>query len=49
MSHVNEELVGRAYEAVATGAVGSVLDRFDEDVVWHVGGRNLLSGDYHGR
>lgn len=49
MSHVDEELLGSVYDAAARGAVGSVLDRFDEDVVWHVGGRNLLSGDYHGR
>lgn len=49
MSHVDEELLRSVYDAATRGAVGSVLDHFNEDVVWHVGGRNLLSGDYHGR
>jgi ketosteroid isomerase-like protein len=35
--------------AFADGRLESLGDFFSEDVVWHVGGRHPLSGDYVGR
>jgi ketosteroid isomerase-like protein len=48
MSHPNEELVRKGYEAFSTGDVSSMRQLLDPDVVWHAGGRNPLSGDYRG-
>ncbi len=44
--------VQRAREYVDTftrGDLDALRDFYAEDVVWHVGGRNHLSGDYSGR
>jgi uncharacterized protein len=48
MSHPNEELVRKGYEAFSTGDVTSMRQLLDPQVVWHAGGRNALSGDYRG-
>ncbi len=48
MAHPNEELLRRGYDAFATGDLGTVMSIFDEDIVWHSGGRNPLAGDYKG-
>jgi hypothetical protein len=48
MSHPNEELLRRAYEAFAKGDLGTVMSNFDDDIVWHEPGRNPLSGDFKG-
>ena len=48
MAHPNEDLVRGGYEAFARGDVPAVLERFADDIIWHVPGRSGLAGDYHG-
>ena len=48
MTHPNEELVRRAFDAFAKGDVDTLRELTDQDAVWHTPGRNLLSGDYRG-
>ncbi|MGI8778395.1 MAG: nuclear transport factor 2 family protein [Acidimicrobiales bacterium] len=48
MTHPDAELIRRGYEAFGRGEIPAVLAQFNDDIVWHVGGRNLVSGDYHG-
>ena len=47
--HQNVELLRQGYDAFAKGDMDALRDLFAEDVVWHVPGNNLLSGDYEGR
>jgi len=49
MPHVTEDLVRKAYEALATGDPAQIAQYWDEDMVWLVPGHNPLSGWYHGR
>jgi len=48
MAHPNEDLLRRGYEAFGSGDMGTVLAIFDDDIVWHIGGSNQTTGDYHG-
>jgi ketosteroid isomerase-like protein len=48
MTHTNEELVRRGYEAFVKGDMEAVRSLFADDIVWHVGGRSPLAGDYTG-
>jgi len=48
MSHPNEDLVRKGYEAFSTGDMATLRQLLDPEVVWHSGGRNPLSGDYRG-
>jgi len=48
MTHPDAELIRSGYEAFGRGDIPAVLASFADDIVWHVGGRNLVSGDYHG-
>lgn len=48
MAHPNEDLLRRGYEAFGSGDMDTVLALFDDDIVWHEGGSNQISGDYHG-
>jgi len=48
MAHPNEAILQRGYEAFAKGDLETVMSVFDEDIVWHSGGRNPFSGDYRG-
>ena len=48
MTHPNEDLLRRGYEAFATGDIDTVLSVLSHDIAWHVGGSNQTSGDYHG-
>ena len=48
MSHPNEDLVRKGYEAFSTGDMTGMRQLLDPQVVWHAGGRNALSGDYRG-
>jgi ketosteroid isomerase-like protein len=48
MAHPNEELLRRGYEAFSKGDLDTVLGIFDENIVWHVPGRNPIAGDYKG-
>jgi len=49
MAHPNEELLRRGYEAFAQGDLKAVKEIFVEDIVFHVPGRGLMSGEYRGR
>src|SRR3954451_4506067 len=43
------ELVRRGYEAFIAGDMEWLNEHLHENVVWHVPGHNLWSGDYRGR
>lgn len=47
--HANIERVRRGYEAFAKGDLATLGEVFADDIVWHGGGNNALSGDYKGR
>jgi uncharacterized protein len=49
MTHPNETLLRRNYQAAAEGDFQTIVDRMADDIVWHVGGHNPLSGDYRGK
>jgi ketosteroid isomerase-like protein len=47
-----EENVGvmkRAYDAFNTGDLDTLVELFDESVVWHMPGRSAMADDYQGR
>jgi uncharacterized protein len=45
-----EEMVVRRFaEAMVSRDVGAIADSFADDVVFHIPGRNSLSGDYRGK
>lgn len=48
MPHVTPELVGKAYEALASGDRAQIEKYWDKDMNWLVPGHNPLSGWYHG-
>ena len=43
------DLVRRGYEAFIAGDMEWLNEHLHENVVWHVPGHNLTSGDYRGR
>ena len=47
--HPNLELLRRGYAAYGSGDMDTINELFADDVVWHVAGRNPLSGDYNGK
>jgi uncharacterized protein len=47
--HPNVERARRGYAAFATGDMDAVSEQFSDDIVWHAGGNNVLSGDYKGK
>ena len=47
--HANVQQTRRAYEAFDKADMETVGERMTDDVVWHVGGNNSLSGDYKGK
>lgn len=47
--HPNAARIRSAYAAFAGGDLSTLNDYFAEDVLFHVQGRNQLSGDYNGR
>ncbi|MGH2786549.1 MAG: nuclear transport factor 2 family protein [Actinomycetota bacterium] len=47
--HPNAERVRRGYEAFASGDMDTVSELMADDIVWHVGGNNSISGDYKGK
>jgi uncharacterized protein len=49
MTHPNEDVIRRGYEAFSTGDLATLGELFSDDVVWHAPGHNLLSGDFHGK
>jgi ketosteroid isomerase-like protein len=49
MPHPNEAVVRRFADAMVARDVGAIAECFTDDVVFHIPGRNPLSGDYRGR
>ena len=49
MAHSNEDLARRGFDAFTRGDMQAVSDVFADDIVWHVGGRSPLAGDYRGK
>jgi uncharacterized protein len=49
MAHPNEDRIRQGYAAFASGDIEAVLEFFDDDIVWHTGGNNPISGDYRGK
>ena len=47
--HPNLERARAGYEAFAAGDLAAVSDLFSDDIVWHSGGSNVLTGDYVGK
>lgn len=43
------ELVRQGYDAFIAGNIEWLQQHLHENIVWHVPGNNVLSGDYHGR
>jgi len=48
MAHPNEDLLRRGYTAFAAADLDTVFSLFADDIVWHNGGSNQLSGDLRG-
>lgn len=49
MAHPNVERARKGYAAFGEGDLETLQELFADDVVWHVPGDNLLSGDYKGQ
>jgi uncharacterized protein len=49
MAHPNEDLVRRGYAAFGSGDMAALRELFADDLVWHVGGRSPIAGDYKGK
>ena len=49
MTHPNEELVRKGYEAFGKGDMDTLNDLFADDIAWHAPGRSPVSGDYRGK
>jgi ketosteroid isomerase-like protein len=49
MPHPNEEVIRRFADAMVARDVGGIAECFTDDVVFHIPGRNSLSGEYRGR
>jgi hypothetical protein len=47
--HPNLTTARTGYEAFARGDLAAVSDLFSDDIVWHSGGNNILTGDYEGK
>jgi len=47
--HPNLERARAGYEAFAQGDMATVNELFADDIVWHSGGNNSLTGDYEGK
>ncbi len=49
MAHPNEEFMRTTYDQFIKGGIGAVIELFSDDAVWHIGGRNRFSRDWHGK
>lgn len=49
MTHPNEELLTEYFRAAGSGDVAALNELFSDDVIWHVGGNNALSGEHRGK
>lgn len=49
MGHPNEKVLRKGYEAFAKGDLDTIRNEvFDPNIVFHIGGRSQLAGDYKG-
>jgi ketosteroid isomerase-like protein len=48
MSEEDIARLRKGYEAFAAGDLDTIRGLFDDNIVWHVGGRSPLAGDYKG-
>jgi uncharacterized protein len=48
MAHPNEDLLRRGYAAFAAADLDTVFSVLADDIAWHNGGSNQLTGDFHG-
>ena len=49
MAHPHAQLVASGYDAVARGDLDALAAVLAEDILWHVPGQGVISGDYRGR
>ena len=47
--HDNVERARHAYEAFGKGDMEAVGNFMADDILWHTGGSNVISGDYRGK
>jgi ketosteroid isomerase-like protein len=47
--HPNVALLRKGYQAFAEADMATIDELFADDIVWHVGGTGILSGDYKGK
>jgi len=47
--HPNLEISRAGYAAFASGDMATLSDLLADDIVWHSGGNNILTGDYEGK
>jgi ketosteroid isomerase-like protein len=45
----NATILRRAYAAFNTGDMDTLIEVFDESIVWHLPGRSAMAKDYEGR
>ena len=45
----NEAIMRRAYEAFNKGDMNTLVELFDENMVWHLPGKSSMANDYQGR
>ena len=45
----NKELIKKGYAAFSSGDVETVMDLFDDDIVWVQPGKSVISGTYRGK
>jgi uncharacterized protein len=48
VTHPNEELARKGYDAFGKGDLDAIRDLFDPNVQWHVPGKSQFAGDYKG-
>ena len=48
MTHPNEELLRKGYDAFSKGDMETIRELFDPNIVWHAPGRSPMAGDYRG-
>lgn len=49
MTHPNEEVIRSYVSAFAAGDLETAKGHLADDIIYHVGGRHSLAGDYRGR
>jgi ketosteroid isomerase-like protein len=47
--HPNATLVRQGFEALERGDMNWLQEHLADDVVWHVGGKSVMAGDYRGK